>query len=72
MRDASQSLKLRIAAVQSLLDDGDEDLTAQTFDEVMQQMAYFLSNDLSGKNDGQVRNYVISALRIISGSSSHM
>lgn len=72
MRDASKCSKLRIAAVQSLLDDGDEDLTAQTFDEVMQQMAYFLSNDSSGKNDGQVRNYVISALRIISGGNSHM
>ena len=72
MRDASQSTKMRIAAVQSLLDDGDEDLTAQILDEVMQQLAFFLSDDSNGKNDRHVRNYVIGALRVIAAGNSHM
>ena len=72
MRDASQSTKMRVAAVQSLLDDGDEDLTAQILDEVMQQLAFFLSDDSNGKNDRHVRNYVIGALRVIAAGNSHM
>ena len=72
MRDASQSTKMRIAAVQSLLDDGDEDLTAQILDEVMQQLAFFLSDDSNGKNDRHVRNYVIGALRVIAAGNGHM
>ena len=72
MRDASQSTKMRVAAVQSLLDDGDEDLTAQILDEVMQQLAFFLSDDSNGKNDRHVRNYVIGALRVIAAGNGHM
>jgi len=72
MRDASQSTKMRIAAVQSLLDDGDEDLTAQILDEVMQQFAFFLSDDSNGKNDRHVRNYAFGALRVIAAGNSHM
>ena len=72
MRDASQSTKMRVAAVQSLLDDGDEDLTAQILDEVMQQLAFFLSDDSNGKNDRHVRNNVIGALRVIAAGNSHM
>lgn len=74
MRDASQCTKLRIAAVQSLLDDSDEHLTAQIFDEVMQQFSYFLfSGYPNGENDDkQVRNYVIGALRVLAAGNSHM
>ena len=72
MRDASQSTKMRVAAVQSLLDDGDEDLTAQILDEVMQQLAFFLSDDSNSKNDRRVRNYVIGALRVIAAGNGHM
>ena len=72
MRDASQSTKMRVAAVQSLLDDGDEDLTAQILDEVMQQLAFFLSDDSNGKNDRRVRNYAIGALRVIAAGNGHM
>ena len=76
MRDSSQSLILRQAAVQSLLDDGDEDLNAHIFDEVMQQLAYFLLDD--DTSNWEVHHYVISALRVIaesgvtSGVGSHM
>ena len=72
MRVASQSTKMRVAAVQSLLDDGDEDLTAQILDEVMQQLAFFLSDDSNSKNDRRVRNYVIGALRVIAAGNGHM